>query len=71
MDGSDRWIVAGEEIDGDRSTKDETSRCVVKEEAIGYDEWTPKGLKKGSAACRWIDELMKKKNTDAAVTSVG
>jgi len=25
----------------------------IEEEAIGYDEWMPKGLKKGLAACRW------------------
>jgi len=38
-------------IDSER----ETTRVVVVEEAFGY-EWMPKGLKKGSAACRWMDE---------------
>ena len=35
----------------DRSVHEENDSMF--QEAIGYDEWMPRGLKKGSAACRW------------------
>jgi len=31
----------------------DTNEC--NKEEIGYDEWMPKGLKNGSAACRWMN----------------
>ena len=48
----------GAKTDGDRSTRDDTSRHGRKidgcEEAIGS---VPKGFKKGSAACRWMERV--------------
>ena len=47
--GANDWIVAGDgDRFGDRSTQ-KSAKFVREEEAIGYDEWMPNGLKNGSA----------------------